>query len=160
MAHTLATALQQTNRIRQRCAMEEPNVDVSFEGIDVTEWRVAHARNRTSVMHKLPDIGSTLSHDFKPLPRDGSQFTFLLFDPRVYRWISLDGTGKPQDSIHSNVAGQRFTVASGNGMVLSSVSTLEPSRIDATCFSIVASTARNRGSRRKDSKIGWRASVE
>src|SRR5215510_2080747 len=78
MAHMLTAALQQACRIRQLCAMEKPYVYVSCECIDVAEWRIPHARNRTSVMHKLPKLVSTLSHDAKPLRSDRSQFTWLL----------------------------------------------------------------------------------
>ena len=55
MAHVFTTALQQASRIRKLCALEESYVNVSFECIDVAEWRISYARNRTSVMHKLTE---------------------------------------------------------------------------------------------------------
>jgi len=42
-------------------------------------------------MQKLPDFVPALSHRLKPLVRDGSQFTGMLFHPRI------DG-GIPRDS--------------------------------------------------------------
>jgi len=51
-------------------------------------------------MHKLPNLISTLSHDLKPLPSDGSQFNGLALYPRIYRRIPLDSTVKLQHLIH------------------------------------------------------------
>src|SRR5271156_2843623 len=41
-------------------------------------------------MQKLPDFVPALSHDLKPLMRDGSQFTCMLFHPRDDGRIALD----------------------------------------------------------------------
>src|SRR5437899_12748851 len=96
MAHELASALQQAGRIRQRCAMKEPHVDVRGEYIDVAEGRVSQTCNRTAVMQELPDFVPALSHHLKPLMRDGSQFTCMLFDPRIDGGIPLDRTIESQ----------------------------------------------------------------
>ena len=100
MTHPLAAAFQQASRIRELSAVEEPDVYMKSECIDVSEWRISQARNRTSVMHKLPNLISTLSHDLKPLPSDGSQFNGLALYPRIYRRIPLDSTVKLQHLIH------------------------------------------------------------
>jgi hypothetical protein len=47
-------------------------------------------------MQKLPDFISALSHHFKPLLRDGSQFTAMLFHPRINGGIPLDSAVKSQ----------------------------------------------------------------
>src|SRR5713101_6098451 len=90
MAHELAGAFQQAGWIRQRRAAEEPYVYVRGECIDVAEGRISQTCNRTAVMQKLPDFVPALSHHFKPLTRDGSQFTCMLFHPRIDGGIPLD----------------------------------------------------------------------
>src|SRR5215471_20311399 len=96
MAHELAGALQQAGRIRQRCAVKEPHVYVRCEYIDVAEGRISQTSNRTAVMQKLPDFVSALSHHLKPLTRDGSQFTGMLFHPRMDGGIALDSAVESQ----------------------------------------------------------------
>ena len=83
MAHEPAAALQQAGRIRQRCALKEPHVDVRGEYIDIAEGRISQTCNRTAVMQKLPNFIAALSHHLKPLLRDGSQFTCMLLHPRI-----------------------------------------------------------------------------
>src|SRR5271166_5505597 len=90
MAHELAIALQQAGRIRQPSALKEPHVYVRSEYIDVAEGRISQTRNRTAVMQKLPDFVPAFSHRLKPLKRDGSQFTGMLFHPRINGRIPLD----------------------------------------------------------------------
>src|SRR5260370_32140260 len=90
MAHELAGALQQAARIRQCCAVKEPQVYVRRECIDVAEGRVSHTCNRTAVMQELPDFVPAFSHHFKPVTRDGPQFTCMLVHPRIDSGISLN----------------------------------------------------------------------
>src|ERR1700694_1574288 len=89
MAHELAGGLQQADRIRQRCAVKEPHVYVRRENIDVAEGRISQTCNRTAVMQKLPDFVPAFSHHLKPLTRDGSQSTCMLFHPRIDGRIPL-----------------------------------------------------------------------
>ena len=96
MAHELAGALQQSCRIRQRCAVKEPHVNVRSEYIDVAEGRISQTCNRTAVMQKLPDFVPAFSHHFKPLMRDGSQCTCTLFHPRIDGGIVLDSAVESQ----------------------------------------------------------------
>src|SRR5450432_1604619 len=90
MAHELACALQQAGRIRQRYAVKEPHVYVRREYIHVAEGRVSQTCNWTAVMQKLPDFVPALSHDLKPLMRDGSQITSVFLHPRINGGIPLD----------------------------------------------------------------------
>src|SRR5438094_4273490 len=90
MAHELAGALQPAGRIRQRCAVKEPHVYVRSEYIDVAEGRISQTCNRAAVMQKLPNFVPALSHHLKPLMRDGSQFTCMLFHPRIDGGIPLN----------------------------------------------------------------------
>src|ERR1700689_1409747 len=83
MAHELAGALQQAGRIWQRCAMKEPHVYMRSEYIDVAEGRISQTCNRTAVMQELPNFVPAFSHAIEPLMRDGSQFTCMLFHPRI-----------------------------------------------------------------------------
>jgi hypothetical protein len=47
-------------------------------------------------MQKLPDFVSTFSHHLKPLTRDRSQFTCMLFHPRIDGGIPLDSAVESQ----------------------------------------------------------------
>src|SRR5439155_4969039 len=96
MAHELAGALQQAGRIRQRCAVKEPHVDVRGEYIDIAEGRISQTYNRIAVMQKLPDFVPALSHHLKPLMCDGSQFTCMLFHPSIDGGIPLDSAVESQ----------------------------------------------------------------
>src|SRR5437773_12392130 len=97
MAHELAGALQQAARIRQRCAVKEPHVYVRSKYIDVAEGRISQTCNRTAVMQELSNFVPAFSHHLKPLMRDGSQFTFMLFHPRVDGGIPLHRAAKSQE---------------------------------------------------------------
>ena len=90
MAHVLAIALQQAGRIGQRCAVKEPHVDVRGEYIDIAEGHISQTCNRSAVVQELADLVPALSHHLKPLMRDGSQFSGMLFHPRI-------DVGIPQD---------------------------------------------------------------
>src|ERR1700678_2218867 len=96
MAHKLARALQQAGRIRQRRALKEPHIYVRSEYIDVAEGRISQTCHRTAVMQKFPDFVPAFSHHPKPLMRDGSQFTRMLFHPRIDRGIPLDSAVESQ----------------------------------------------------------------
>src|SRR6202035_5333811 len=96
MAHELSCALQQAGRIRQRGAIKEPHVYVRSEYIDVAEGRISQTYNRTAVMQKLPDFVPALSHRLKPLLRNGSQFTRMLFHPRINGGIPFDSAIESQ----------------------------------------------------------------
>src|SRR4051794_5520157 len=96
MPHKLAAALQQAGRIRQCCAMKEPHVYVRGEYVHVAEGRIAQTRNWMAIMQKLPDFVPALSHHLKPPMRNGSQFTGMLFDPRVDGGIPIDSAVKSQ----------------------------------------------------------------
>jgi hypothetical protein len=47
-------------------------------------------------MQKFPDFVSAFSHHLKPLVRHGSQFTCMLFHPRVDGGIPLDSAVESQ----------------------------------------------------------------
>src|SRR5437868_11095009 len=96
MAHELAGALQQARRIRQRYGVKEPHVYVRGEYIDVAEGRISQTCNRTAVMQKLPDFVPAVSHHLKPLLRDDSQFTRMLFHPRINGGIPFDSAVESQ----------------------------------------------------------------
>src|ERR1700690_2689737 len=96
MAHELAGALQQAFRIRKRCAVKEPHVYMRSEYIDVAEGRISQTCNRTAVMQKFPDFVPAFSHHLKPLVRDGSQSTRMLFHPRINGGIALDSAVESQ----------------------------------------------------------------
>src|SRR5262249_24720500 len=97
MAHESAIALQQASRIRQRGAVKEAHVDMRGEYIAVAEGRISQTGNRASVMYKLTDFVPTLSHDVKPLMRDGSQFAGVLFHPGIDGGVPSDGAVESQE---------------------------------------------------------------
>src|SRR5712672_4724267 len=109
MAHELAGALQQAGRIRQRCAVKESHVYMRSEYIDVAEGRVSQTCNRAAVMQKLPDFVPAFSHHLKPLMRDRSQFTCMLFHPRIDGGIPLDGAVESQQ-FHSHRRSTFFAI--------------------------------------------------
>jgi len=47
-------------------------------------------------MQKFPDFVPAFSHHLKSLMRDGSQFTRMLFHPRIDGWVPLDGAVESQ----------------------------------------------------------------
>src|SRR6202790_2360379 len=96
MAHELAGALQQRSRIPQCCALKEAHVYVRGEDVHIAEGRISQTCNRTAVMQKLPDFVPAFSHHLKPLKRDGSQFTGMLFRPRIDGRIPLDSAVESQ----------------------------------------------------------------
>src|SRR5437879_8481793 len=96
MSHELAGALQQVSRIRQRCAVKEPHVYMRIEYIDVAEGHISQTYDRAAIMQKLPDFVPAFSHHLKPLMRDGSQFTCMLFHPRIDSAIPLDSAVESQ----------------------------------------------------------------
>src|SRR5882757_5046388 len=96
MAHELAGALQQAGWIQQRRAVKESHVYMRSEYIDVAEGRVSQTCDRTAVMQKLPDFVAAFSHHLKPLTRGGSQFTGMLFHPRIDGGILLDSAVESQ----------------------------------------------------------------
>src|SRR5229473_1898401 len=100
MTHELAGALQQASRIRQRCAVKEPHVYVRGEYIHIAEGRISQTCNRAAVMQKLPDFVPAPSHHLKPLMRDGSQFTRMLFHPRINGGIPFDSAIESQRFRH------------------------------------------------------------
>jgi hypothetical protein len=96
MTHGLSGALQQASRIRQRRAVKEPDVYVRSEYIDAAERRVSQTCNRAAVVQELPNFIPAFSHYLKPLMRDGSQLTCMLFHPPIDGGIPLDGAVKSQ----------------------------------------------------------------
>ena len=50
MTHELASAFQKAVWIGNLRATKEPDIDVSFEGIDIGECRIAYTRGRMTVM--------------------------------------------------------------------------------------------------------------
>ena len=83
MAHEPAIAFQQSRRIRQRGPLKEAYVYVRSEYVDVAEGRISQTCDRTAVMQKLADFVPAFPHHLKPPMRDGSQFSGMLFHPRI-----------------------------------------------------------------------------
>jgi len=96
VAHELAGSFQQASRVRQRCAVKEPHVDVRSEYIDVAERRIAYACNRTYVMQELADFIAAFAHRLKPHLSDGAQFSSMLPHPGIDGGIAFDSTAKSQ----------------------------------------------------------------
>src|SRR6266446_1282957 len=67
-----------------------------MECIDVAEGRISQTCSRAAVVQKLPDFITAFSHDLKPLMCDGSQFTRVLFHPRIDGGIPLDSAVESQ----------------------------------------------------------------
>src|SRR5262249_30866436 len=67
------------------------------EDIDVAEGSISQTSHRTAVMQKLPDFVSAVSHHFKPLTGDSSQFIRMFFQPRIDVGIPHDSTVESQE---------------------------------------------------------------
>jgi len=102
MAHELAGACQQALRIGNLGTTEEPDIDVSCEGIDIGERRITDTRGRMAIMQYLPNIVSAVAHGPKPALRNRSKFTRMLIHPGFDGWISLDRIGEPHQLAHGN----------------------------------------------------------
>ena len=83
-------------RIRQHCTAEETYVYVGSEHIDVAEGSIAQTCHWTAIMQKLPDLVPAFAHHFKPLMRNGSQFTSMLFHPCIDCGVAFDSTVESQ----------------------------------------------------------------
>src|SRR5271154_4005093 len=75
-----ATSLQQSGWVLEHCAVEEPDIDMSFECVDVSERRILHTCDGATIVHQLPDIVTALPHLQKPLFRNGPQFNRAQFN--------------------------------------------------------------------------------
>ena len=100
MAHELASAFQQAPRIGKLGATKEPDINVSFEGIDIGKCRITYTGGRMAIMQQLSHIVSAIADDLKPAMRDRSQFTGMLTHPDLDSGISLDRTWEPQKLAH------------------------------------------------------------
>src|SRR5256884_1761834 len=149
MAHELAGALQQAGRIRQRCAVKEPHVYVRSEYIDVAEGRISQTCNRAAVMQKLPNFVPAFSHHLKPLMRDGSQFTCMLFHPRIDGGIPLDSAVESQQ-IRSH---RRSTFCFEICGYVTLLSSLQQNPLSGTVFLVLR--IRDRKSTRPNSSHGY-----
>src|ERR1700676_1983890 len=58
--------------------------------------RISQTKNRAGVMQTLPAFAPAFSHHLKPPMRDGSQFTCMLFHPRIDGGIPLDSAVESQ----------------------------------------------------------------
>jgi hypothetical protein len=100
VTHKLACAFQQTVRIGNFGTSEEPNVYVSFEGVDVPECCVTYTRRRMPIVQQFSHIISTLTHNPKPMLRDYTQVPRMRRHPGLNGWITPNRTGEPQELIH------------------------------------------------------------
>jgi hypothetical protein len=107
VTHKLACAFQQTLWIGNFGPAKEPNIYVSFEGVDVPECRVSYTRRRMAIMQQFSHIISTHAHNPKPMPRDYTQVPRTRFHPSLDGWITLNRTGKPKELIHDRYTKNR-----------------------------------------------------
>ena len=70
VTHELACAFQQAIWIGNLGATKEPDINVSCEGVDVSECRVPYTCDRMAVVQELPNIVSVVAHDLEPVLRD------------------------------------------------------------------------------------------
>jgi hypothetical protein len=99
--HAFARSLQQSGRIFEQRAVEEPDVDVIFECVDVPEGRVVDAGGRHSVVHQLAHVAATLPHACKPLLHKRSEVVALSVQPAIDQGVALRRRRKSQYTVHS-----------------------------------------------------------
>lgn len=100
VTHVLARSFQQTHRVRQRCALEEADIDVGSEDADVGERCIVYADGRITVVHQFPDVRTAPPHDGKPSPRNGAKIAGLRVEPLTNGRVSFDGSGESQEGGH------------------------------------------------------------
>src|SRR5262245_50350945 len=66
------------------------------ENVDKAKGCISQTCNRTAVMQEFSNFVSAFPHHLKPLLRDGSQFTCMLFHPRIDSGIPLDAAIESQ----------------------------------------------------------------
>ncbi len=115
MTHELACPFQQTLRIGNFGTSKEPNIYVSFEGVDVPECRVSYTRRRMPIMQQFLHIVSTLTHNLKPMLRDYTQVPRMRLHPGLDGWITLNRTGEPQELTHERYTKKVSAVIWGLG---------------------------------------------
>jgi hypothetical protein len=67
--------------------MKEAHIHMRSKHIYIPKGRISEARNRAAIMQHLSHFVAAPSHDFKPLSRNSTQLSFMLFYPSINRWI-------------------------------------------------------------------------
>jgi hypothetical protein len=100
--HQLPSAFQQTLGIGNPRTTKESDINVLFERIHVAERRISYTRSRMPIMQYLSNVFSTAAHDLKPMLRDRSQFSRMLFHPGLNRPVPLDRTRESEKLAHGH----------------------------------------------------------
>src|SRR5215831_7624912 len=113
MSHELAGAFEQSGGVWQRCAMEESDVYVRHEYIDVAEWCVSQAGGWTTIVQKLADFISALSHDIKPMPCNVSKRAGMLLHLGIDGARALDRAIEAQKILFHPTQSDPTTIVGG-----------------------------------------------
>jgi hypothetical protein len=62
---------------------------MTFECVDVPEWRIFYTCDRTTIVQQLSDIVTALPHLHKPLPRNSPKLDRAVGQPKVDSRISF-----------------------------------------------------------------------
>src|SRR6185436_15921326 len=101
-------AFQQARGIQQLGSMEETDGRVGPKHVDVAEWRIFHARHRTSVVNQLTDVVAALPHSHEPYARDGAKRGRLSVQPEVDGRVTLEGSREPEQ-LRRHASGETAT---------------------------------------------------
>src|SRR5690349_17696210 len=111
MSHEPATSLQEHRRIRKRCAVEEPDVDMCLEDSDVTERGILDTCRGMSIVQKLSDIRAAFAHPREPFTRNGGELRRPRIQPPVDLRLMPDGPIEPQKGRgHSDLLQRLFEI--------------------------------------------------
>jgi hypothetical protein len=102
MPHALTGSFQQASGVPKNCAVEEADVNMTFERVDVREWPIFYACDWTAIVHQLSDIVTALPNLDKPLPRNRPQVHRLIGQPGGDCRVLFYRPGQPEDVAHAD----------------------------------------------------------
>jgi hypothetical protein len=95
VSHVFPHSFQHPDGVRQRGAVEEPEVDVRPRDADVGKRGVVDAGRSKTIMHELSNIRTAVARAPKPSLREGTKFGRLRGEPRRDGGITFGCTGEP-----------------------------------------------------------------
>jgi hypothetical protein len=102
MTAELPGSLQQADGIRQCRASEEPDIDMSREGVDIPEARVFDTDSGAAIMDQLSNVVAAGSHTLEPQSRNPAKMLGLGVEPSLNGQIAPHGAGEAMNGAHGS----------------------------------------------------------
>ena len=109
MTTELSGSLQQTERVWQRRATEEPHIGMGTESVDVPEASIADTRSRAPVVHQFSHVVTAFPHALEPRAYHRAQVLRLTVEPGLNGRVPLHSSGETEDGAHSSRSGDGIT---------------------------------------------------